>query len=91
MRKTHDRSGSTLQVSSCSNLSEHEKEFIQLIDSQVRQLLERNAPDNAIVSTLIDFAPNARCIVKATGKKQLDRCCKEYPHFAYFLQLINPN
>ncbi|KTC67858.1 Uncharacterised protein [Legionella bozemanae] len=70
-------------------LSDHDKELIRLIDAQAKQLMERNAPDHVIVTTLMDFIPDVRCMVNATCEKQLDLYCREYPHFNYFLQLIS--
>jgi hypothetical protein len=70
-------------------LSDKDKEIIRLVEAQVKLLIERTAPDHVIVSTLIDFIPDVRCIVTATCEKQLDLYCKEYQHFNYFLQLIN--
>ncbi|HAU0213579.1 TPA: hypothetical protein JBF28_15170 [Legionella pneumophila] len=70
-------------------LSDQDKEIIRLVEAQVKLLIERTAPDHVIVSTLINFIPDVRCIVTATCEKQLDLYCKEYQHFNYFLQLIN--
>jgi hypothetical protein len=70
-------------------LSDQDKEIIRLVEAQVKLLIEKTAPDHVIVSTLIDFIPDVRCIVTATCEKQLDLYCKEYQHFNYFLQLIN--
>lgn len=70
-------------------LSDKDKEIIRLVEAQVKLLIERTAPDHVIVSTLIDFIPDVRCIVTATCEKQLDLYCKEYQHFNYVLQLIN--
>lgn len=70
-------------------LSDHDKEIIRLVETQVKLLIERTAPDHVIISTLIDFIPDVRCMVTATCEKQLDLYCKEYQHFNYFLQLIN--
>ncbi|HAT3877923.1 TPA: hypothetical protein I8669_002757 [Legionella pneumophila] len=70
-------------------LSDNDKEIIRLVDNQVKLLIERQAADHVIVSTLIDFIPEVRCMVTATCEKQLDLYCKEYQHFNYFLQLIH--
>ncbi|HFL3480559.1 TPA: hypothetical protein ACG3OI_003524, partial [Legionella pneumophila] len=43
-------------------LSDHDKEIIRLVDNQVKLLIERTAPDHVIISTLIDFIPDVRCI-----------------------------
>lgn len=70
-------------------LSDHEKELIRVIDVQVEQMIARNAPEHVIVTTLMDFIPEVRCMVNATCEKQLDLYCREYPQFNYFLQLIS--
>ncbi|HFD8252058.1 TPA: hypothetical protein ACMWW0_003250 [Legionella pneumophila] len=70
-------------------LSDHDKELIRIIDAQVEQLIERNAPEHVIVTTLMDFIPDMRCMVNATCEKQLDLYCREYPYFNYILQVIN--
>ncbi|HHI9467082.1 TPA: hypothetical protein ACP9DH_002890 [Legionella anisa] len=69
--------------------SDHDKELIRVIDVQVEQLVERNAPEHVLVTTLIDFIPDVRCIANAMCEKQLDLYCREYQHFNYFLQLIS--
>lgn len=70
-------------------LSDYDKELIRIIDAQVEQLIEKNAPEHVIVTTLMDFIPDVRCMVNATCEKQLDLYCREYKHFNYFLQLIS--
>ncbi|HHW4982784.1 TPA: hypothetical protein ACU0X8_002338 [Legionella anisa] len=70
-------------------LSDHDKELIRIIDAQVEQLIEKNAPEHVIVTTLMDFIPDVRCMVNATCEKQLDLYCREYSHFNYFLKLIS--
>lgn len=52
-------------------LSDHDKELIRIIDAQVEQLIERNAPEHVIVTTLMDFIPDMRCMVNATCEKQI--------------------
>ena len=37
------------------NISEHEKEIIRQVDSQVKILQKRNASDEAILDALVDF------------------------------------
>ncbi|QMT62104.1 hypothetical protein [Legionella sp. PC997] len=70
-------------------LSDHDKELIRVINIQVEQLLERNVPEHVIVTTLMDFIPDVRCMINATCEKQLELYCREYPQFNYFLQLIS--
>lgn len=70
-------------------LSDHDKELIRIIDTQVEHLIERNVPEHVIVTTLMDFIPDVRCMVNATCDKQLDLYCREHPNFNYFLQLLS--
>ena len=70
-------------------LSEHDKELIRVINTQVQQLLERKAPDHMLITTLMDFIPEVQCMANATCEKQLDLYCREYPDFNYFLQLVS--
>ncbi|CEK11805.1 hypothetical protein [Legionella hackeliae] len=70
-------------------LSDHDKEIIRMVDSQVKLLLERKTQDHIIISTLIDFIPEVRCMVSSTCESQFHLYCEEYQHFNYFLQLIN--
>ncbi|HCC3261863.1 hypothetical protein SDB96_15415 [Legionella pneumophila serogroup 1] len=69
-------------------LTDRDQEMIRLIDTQVSQLIDKNAPDHLIVNTLIDWIPDAKCLMNSTCEKQLDLYCKEYFNFNYFLQLI---
>lgn len=69
-------------------LTDKDKEIIRLIDLQVNQLIERNASNDVIVTTLMDFIPDAKCMMDSVCEKQLDLYCKDYPHFNYFLQLL---
>lgn len=69
-------------------LTDKDQEIIRLIDAQVGQLIDKNAPDHLIISTLIDWIPDAKCLMNSICEKQLDLYCKEYLNFNYFLQLI---
>ncbi|KTC91269.1 hypothetical protein OQJ18_13490 [Fluoribacter dumoffii] len=71
-------------------LSDHDKEIIGLIDNQVQQLIQRNAPEHVIVTTLMDFIPDVQCIANETCEKELELYCREHQHFNFFLQLIRP-
>ena len=71
------------------NLSDHDKEIIRLVNTQVMKLTSKSASDNAIIATLIDFVPDVRCIATGTCEKQLDLYCREYQYFHYFLRLLH--
>lgn len=70
-------------------LSEHDKEIISLIDTQVKVLIERKTSDHVIISTLIEFIPEVRCFTTATCENDMNLYSKNYQYFNYFLQLIN--
>ncbi|WED44060.1 hypothetical protein [Legionella cardiaca] len=69
-------------------LSENDKEIIRLIDSQVKQLIDKNAPEHVIINTLIDFIPETKCIINSTCMKELEVYYQKYQNFNYFAQLI---
>jgi hypothetical protein len=69
-------------------LTDRDQEMIRLIDAQAGQLIDENIPDHLIITTLIDWIPDVKCLMNSTCEKQLDLYCKEYLNFNYFLQLI---
>ena len=71
------------------NLSNHDKELIRVIDSQVELLVEKKAPEHVIIDALFDFIPEVQCMVNGSCEKQLDLYYKEYQSFDYFVQLVN--
>lgn len=72
-----------------ATLTHRDKEMIRVIDLQVSQLLDKKAPDYLIISTLIDWIPDVKCLMDSICEKQLDLYCKDYLNFNYFLQVIN--
>lgn len=70
-------------------LSDREKEIIRLIDLQVNELRYRQASPDLLVSALIDFVPEAKCIINSACEKELFLYCREYRNFTYFLKLIH--
>lgn len=70
-------------------ISDQEKEKIRLIDSQVKLLQDKNASDETIMNTLIDFVPDVRCIVENSEAKELDLYLREFNGFTFFVSLIS--
>lgn len=70
-------------------ISDHEKEKIRLIDNQVKMLQDRNASDDTIINTLIDFVADTKCIVENSESKELDLQLSAYNGFAYFVSLVS--
>ena len=70
-------------------ISNHEKEQIRLIDNQVKMLQDRNASDDAILNTLIDFVGDTKCIVENSESKELDLQLSTYNGFAYFVSIVS--
>ena len=70
-------------------ISNHEKEQIRLIDNQVKMLQDRNASDDVILNTLIDFVGDTKCIVENSESKELDLQLSTYNGFAYFVSIVS--
>lgn len=70
-------------------ISDHEKEQIRLIDSQVKLLQDRNASDETILNTLIDFVADTKCIVENADPKELELQLSAYGGFAYFVSIVS--
>lgn len=72
-------------------LTDHEKQLIKIIDEQVNLLTDKQASKSTIISTLIDFFPEVKCILDAVDEEQLNRYFAEYKGFAYFSSLLETN
>ena len=70
-------------------ISDHEKDQIRLIDNQVKMLQDRNASDDTILNTLIDFVADTKCIVENSESKELDLHLRAYNGFAHFVSLVS--
>lgn len=70
-------------------LSNHEKEQIKLIDNQVKLLQDRNASDETILNTLIDFVADTKCIVENSESKELELHLSAYNGFAYYVSIVS--
>ena len=70
-------------------LSDHEKEQIRLIDSQVKMLQEKSVSDDTILNTLIDFVGDTKCIVENSEPKELELQLSAYNGFAYFVSIVS--
>lgn len=70
-------------------LSDHEKEQIRLIDNQVKVLQRKNASDETILNTLIDFVSETKCIAENTETKELELQLSNHLGFAYFVSIIS--
>lgn len=70
-------------------LTNHEKEQVQIIDSQVKLLEDKNASDDVILKTLIDFVADTKCIVESCDGDELAIILRKHPGFAYFLSLVS--
>lgn len=68
---------------------EHDKEQIRLIDSQVKMLQDKNASDETILNTLIEFVPETKCLVENAEPKELELQLGAYNGFAYFVSIIS--
>ena len=71
-----------------ATLTDRDQEIIRICDLQVGRLIDNHAPDHLIINTLMDWIPDAKCLMNSICEKQLELYCKEYPNFNYFLQLI---
>ena len=72
-----------------TNISEHEKEIIRQVDSQVKMLQKRNASDEAILDALVDFFADVKCIVENSETKEIQMLLAGYEGFSYFVSLIS--
>ena len=70
------------------SLSEHEKQQIQLIDSQVLQLQDKDASDFAILDALMDFVPDVNCIIDALEPEEVRGLFSKYSGFSHFSSII---
>ncbi len=66
-------------------ISDHEKNQIQLIDEQVKLLLEKSASDEAIIEALIEFVPEVMCFFEQLESEEFKHYLASYEGFAYFL------
>lgn len=72
-------------------LSDHEKQLIKVINEQVNLFADKGASDSTIISTLIDFVPEVKCILDEADEKQLKLYLLEYKGFSYFSALLESN
>jgi len=70
------------------SLSDHEKQQIQLINSQVLLLQDKGASDFAILDALMDFVPDVNCIIDNLDPEEVRGLFSRYDGFAYFSSLI---
>ena len=70
-------------------INDSDKNQIQLIDAQVKNLQDRNASDEAILDALVEFIPDTTCLVENAEKAELQMYLGAHPHFAYFVSLIS--
>lgn len=70
-------------------ISDHEKEQVRLIDSQVKMLQDKNVSDETILNTLVDFVSDTKCIVENAEPKELDLQLSAYNGFAYFVSIVS--
>lgn len=70
------------------NISNHDKNQIQLIDEQVKILQEKSASDEAIIEALIEFVPEAMCFFEILDSQELQNYITQYEGFAFFLSKI---
>jgi hypothetical protein len=69
-------------------LFEHDKHQISLIDEQTNALLEKEASSDAVLNALMDFIPEALCLLESTNSEELKPYLSRYPGFAFFMSLI---
>jgi AAA+ ATPase superfamily predicted ATPase len=70
-------------------ITEHEKQLIKIIDEQVKILQEKNASDNTILCTLVDFFPEVRCLLEGTEPRELELFLSANSGFSYLVNLIS--
>ena len=70
------------------SISEHEKKQVVLIDKQVLLLQDKGASDAAILDALIDFIPDAACIINRLEQDNVSPLLSKYYGFSYFVSLI---
>ena len=70
------------------NISDHDKNQIQLIDAQVKLLQEKSASDEAIIEALIEFVPDVMCYFEILESQELQNHLTQYEGFAFFLSKI---
>lgn len=69
-------------------ITSHEKEQIKLIDEQIRMLHQKNASDETLLLTLVDFIPEVKCLIENAKSSDLAELCAKYEDFNYFLNLL---
>lgn len=70
-------------------ISDYDKNQMKLIDEQVANLKNKNASDEAILESLIDFVPDTTCLVENIETSDLQQYLARYNGFAYFISLIS--
>ncbi len=70
-------------------ITEHEKQLIKTIDEQVKMLQEKNASDETILCTLVDFFPEMKCLLESSEPKELEHYLSENNGFSYLINLIS--
>lgn len=70
-------------------LTEHDIRQISIIDEQTTQLLEKNAPDTAILDALMDFIPEVKCMIEQSDLTLFKPYLDKYQGFAHFFALVD--
>ncbi len=74
---------------SIMRITEHEKQLIKTIDEQVKMLQDKNASDDTILCTLVDFFPDVKCLLEGTEPKELELYLSANNGFSYLVNLIS--
>lgn len=69
-------------------LSDHEKQLIATIDEQVKLLRGKDANESTMVSTLLEFTPEIKCIMDTIDEKELQMYLYNYKNFSYYAAII---
>ena len=55
-----------------ATLTDRDQEIIRICDLQVGRLIDNHAPDHLIINTLMDWIPDAKCLMNSICEKQLE-------------------
>ena len=70
-------------------INDFDKNQIKLIDEQVKMLQEKMASDEAILDALMEFIPDATCLVENAEKEELQMYLAAHSGFSYFVSLVS--
>lgn len=70
------------------NITDHEKQKVALIDKQVLLLQDKGASDVAALDLLMDFVPDASCIIHNIAPEDMRGLLSKYSGFASFISKI---